>query len=331
MPAHHRGQLRRRIIAARAPATFAPSRPTSRTCGSASSPNSPSRAPRRTGRQASPRRAGRGIAAVQRRTRAVRLRRLARSAGAAAQGGLVLPAAREALRRPTRRTRHGIHRLRGRRRQTHAGADQRPAHLLPGRPAERHRTPTSTWTSAGHGAGQPATAIEESGAEIVRPGQPLPQVRRRPDAADDGVAEPDRQCGEVPARGRRRRGSSIDCEPRTDADERWLFSVSDNGIGIAEEFVDKVFVIFQRLHGRDAYSGTGIGLALCKKIVEYHGGSHLDRHLLHRGYPLLFTLPAAPTTEPNASHTRSGRNVPHDPTGRPPSTSCWSRTTPATS
>ncbi|GAA1369614.1 sensor histidine kinase [Streptomyces beijiangensis] len=85
------------------------------------------------------------------------------------------------------------------------------------------------------------------------------------------------------------------------------FSVADNGIGIAPEFAEKVFVIFQRLHSRDAYDGTGIGLSLCRKIVEHSGGRIWIDTEYTDGARLVFTLPAAGTgtTTPNEPEAES--------------------------
>jgi signal transduction histidine kinase len=75
--------------------------------------------------------------------------------------------------------------------------------------------------------------------------------------------------------------------------EMWELSCADNGIGVEPEYAERIFVIFQRLHSKEAYEGTGIGLALCRKIVEYHGGRIWLDTDYEGGACIRFTLPLA--------------------------------------
>ncbi|MEU3225543.1 CHASE3 domain-containing protein [Streptomyces sp. NPDC006976] len=138
-----------------------------------------------------------------------------------------------------------------------------------------------------------ALVIEESGTTVVR-AAPLPPVTGDPttltmiwqNLVGNAVKfrRPDEPCV-----------ITVDCEREGDD---WHFTMTDNGIGIAPEFAEKVFVIFQRLHPRDEYEGTGIGLALCRKIIEFHGGRIWLDPESRQGARIHFLLPADAPAEP---------------------------------
>lgn len=127
-------------------------------------------------------------------------------------------------------------------------------------------------------------ALENSGGEVVAaelptvPGDPVLLTQLFQNLIGNAV----KFHGEQPPRVR------IEAVER---DTEWELSCADNGIGIEPEYADKIFVIFQRLHGRDAYEGTGIGLALCRKIVEFHGGRIWLDGTVRTGTTFRWTLP----------------------------------------
>jgi signal transduction histidine kinase len=133
-------------------------------------------------------------------------------------------------------------------------------------------------------------AIEESGARIIHEALPVVEAdaTQLVQLFQNLIANAIKFCSALPPR------IHITAEKDT---PYWVFSVRDNGIGIDPDFADRIFTIFQRLHSRTAYSGTGIGLAICKRIVERHGGSIRVVSSPGAGSTFYFTLPVHPSVE----------------------------------
>lgn len=146
--------------------------------------------------------------------------------------------------------------------------------------------PTSCDFVLNRALGNLALTIKESAAEITRGA--LPQVmgdaKQLSQVFQNLIANAIKFRGDKPPK--------VEIEAEADRDN-WKISVRDNGIGISPNQASRIFVIFQRLHTRTEYPGTGIGLSICKKIVERHGGRIWMEGSLGGGSTFFFTLPAA--------------------------------------
>ena len=127
-------------------------------------------------------------------------------------------------------------------------------------------------------------SIQETGAEITH--SELPAVQADPSQLaqlfQNLLGNAMKFRGEAPPK--------VHVDARREG-KAWRFSVSDNGIGIDPKFQDQIFEVFRRLHNRQQYEGTGIGLAICKKIVDRHGGRIWVESQPGQGATFSFTLP----------------------------------------
>ena len=128
--------------------------------------------------------------------------------------------------------------------------------------------------------------ISETGASITV--KPLPAVKGNPTL----LAQVFQNLLANSLKFRGGRQPEIEVGARSQGNE-WLVWVKDNGIGFDAEHADNIFMVFQRLHARDAYEGTGIGLAICKRAIEQHGGRIWAESKPNQGATFYFTLPAA--------------------------------------
>jgi light-regulated signal transduction histidine kinase (bacteriophytochrome) len=129
-------------------------------------------------------------------------------------------------------------------------------------------------------------ALQEANGQVIH--EPLPEVSG--DATQLVQLFQNLLSNALKFRGRNKPLVQIGAVPN---DGKWLFSVRDNGIGLNPDHAERIFVIFQRLHTNQEYDGTGIGLAICKRIVERHGGTIWVQSSPGEGATFYFTLPEA--------------------------------------